>query len=103
MIAEAQHVLHFFTQQRGTQRQPAGQTLGGGHHVGLHAVIHISVQLARSAVAGLHLVHHEHNVLFFAQRGHCLNVLLGKRHHTALALDAFDQDAGDFDFSRQRF
>ena len=93
MVAAAQHVLRPRADERGADGQPAGQSLGGGHHVRLDAIELVGIQRAGAAVASLHLVDHEQHVPLTAellQRAHVRDV---EHVHTALTLYEFDQHA----------
>ena len=95
MIAVAQHIFYFLAQNHRTQRQAAADALGGGDNIRRDAVMHVGVQLAGSAVARLHLVYHEEDILFAGDLCRGLYEFFGEYVDAALALHALDQNAGD--------
>ena len=98
MIAIAQHMLHLLPHQACADGQSAAQSLGGRHDVGMDLEIHVAVQLAGTAVAGLDFVNDEGDVLFMAQLVSGLQEFLVQRQHAALALDGLHHDAGHLIF-----
>ena len=73
------HILHLFAQQRRAERQAARKALGRGDDIGLHAVVHIAVQLSAAAIADLHLVADEKQIILFAQLRRALDIRLVQR------------------------
>ena len=61
--AGRQRILRLFAQQARADGQAAAQALGRGHNVGRDAELLIGVQRAGAAVAGLHLVDDEQDVV----------------------------------------
>ena len=96
MIAVSQHMFHFFAHQAGAQRQAAADAFRSSHHVRVHAEIHVGIQFARTAVAGLYFVHHEHDIVFVADGVHAFDEFGSQRVHAAFPLDAFNHNAGHF-------
>ena len=96
VAAGGEHVLHLLAEQRCAQRQPAAEPLGRGDDVGLDAVVHITVELAGAAVAGLHLVADEQDVLRGGELRRTLDEFLRQRDDAALALHDLDHDGGAF-------
>ena len=94
MAAGGEHVLHLLAEQRCAQRQPAAEALGRRDDVGLDAVVHIAVELAGAAVAGLHLVADEQDVLRGGELRRTLDEFLRQRNDAALALHDLNHDGG---------
>ena len=96
MRSGGKHILHLFAQQRRAERQAARKALGRGDDIGLHAVVHIAVQLSAAAIADLHLVADEKQIILFAQFRRALDIRLVQRHDAALALHDLHHDGGAF-------
>ena len=92
MVAGTENVFHLFAHQRGTDRQAAAESFGGGNDVGGNTVIHVRIQSTRTAVTRLHLVHDQRNIVFRCQFGGARHEFMAERDHTALALHTFDHD-----------
>ena len=76
--------------------QSAAESLGSGHQVGLHAVVLVRKQLAGSADARLHLVDDQQDVVFLAEGGNRLHILLVEDVHAALALHDLQHNGAGF-------
>ena len=67
----------FLAEQRRAERQAAAKALGRGDDIRLDAVVHVAVQLAAAAVADLHLVADEKQiVLLGGELCRALDILL---------------------------
>ena len=93
VVTGLQHILDLLAQERGTDGQAAAETLGGGDDVGGDAEELVGVELAGAAVAGLDLIDHQGDVIVSAELGGGTDEFGGQGIDTALALDAFQQDA----------
>ena len=94
MTAGREHVLRLLPDKGRSQRKAACQSLGGADHIRLNAVMHITVQLSAAAVADLHLIRHEQDILFRRQSGRSLHEFPLQRDHAAFTLNDLHQDAG---------
>jgi len=88
-------VLGLGAEQGGAQRQAAAEAPGRRHNVGLDAGRHVGIELAGAAVAALHLVRDEQNVLFPRDLGQTLQKRLVESDHAALALDGLEHHGAD--------
>ena len=95
MVAVRKNIGEFFRQQGGAHGQAAGQPFGRGDHVRTDAVLHIGIQGAGPAVAGLNLIDHEEDILLLQERIQFFHKTGIQRNHAALALNALDEDCGD--------
>ena len=62
VVSILKYVLCFFSEERRSQGQTAGQPLGGGNDVRIQAVLHVGIQTARPAVSRLYLVDDQKDV-----------------------------------------
>ena len=102
MVAEGEDILHLLPQEAGAQGQAAGEAFGGGNHIRMEAVMHIGVEAAGAAVAGLDLIHHEEDIAFLQEGFQIPGKGRGERDDAALALDALDEYGGDGAVPAQR-
>ena len=94
MCSGSEYILHLFPQQRRAERQAARKALGRGDDVRRDAVVHVAVELAAAAVADLHLVADEQDVLLGGELGRALDKFLRQRDDAALALHDLHHDGG---------
>ena len=90
MVPGPQGELCLFSKEHRPQRQPAAQALGRGNHVGGNAVVHVGIEFAGAAVSGLDLIHHEKDVLLFAEGLKAGYKVLLQGNHAAFPLDALN-------------
>ena len=94
VAAGGEHILHLLAEQRRAQRQAAAEALGRGDDVRRDAVVHVAVELAAAAVADLHLVADEQQVLLGGELGSTFDKFLRQRDDAALALHDLHHDGG---------
>ena len=94
VAAKAHAPRALFGGEAGAQWKAAGNALGGRQDVRLHAIQLMRIELAGAPHAALHLVQHQHQILFVADVAQAGQEFLAGRTDTAFALDRFDQEAG---------
>ena len=90
MVALAEDVLHRVAEQARADGQAAAQPLCRGDDIGGDAVQLIGKILARPAVARLHLVRNDEEVLLLFEFEDLFDVAFGQNVYAALALHEFD-------------
>ncbi|CCK14068.1 ion transporter, putative [Cronobacter universalis NCTC 9529] len=83
-------------------REAAAKRFGGGEHIRRHAVMHISVEVAGAAHAGLHFVENQQRVVAIAQLAQPLQEGFSSRHHAALALHRLDNHRAGIVINQRR-
>ena len=103
MIAVGKDVFHFLAHQGGAHGQAAGQSLGGRNHIRLQTVLHIGVHGAGTAVAGLHFVHHEQDILLLQEGSQLFHEIRIQGDDAAFTLYHLDENRGDSAVSAKLF
>ena len=93
MGAWGQYMLGAGAKEGGAHGQASRQGFGSGNDIRLHTgMMHIGKVFSRAAVAALDLVCDQENILFPAQLGDRLDVIVRQGLHTAFSLDHFHHD-----------
>ena len=83
--------------QHGADRETAAETLCGGQNIRRDAIAHVSVEMTRAAVPGLHFVEHQQCLVAVAQFAHPLQEFRSGADDAAFTQYRFDDHrAGTF-------